>query len=276
MGYFLKLSNYSEIILIIYLRIVKIFGVLKLKPAVFLHIQKTAGTSIVSITKQLYGNKNFISHGDFCLDSSGVRLSDVEIFQPENYRRRLGNKLFISGHFGYDFAKEFMEDRYSFTFLRDPVERLLSYYYFCKTRIPNEFRMYELAQRLTLDEFLELGLTNPESRSHLWNHQVSQLATGWGSASNVVLTDEELLELAIQHLDEFSYVGFTETFEEDKATILKDIGITIPVGNHKFNTNLGRPLFDGLPTSSKKLLLELTELDRVLYETAWSRKNKCK
>jgi Sulfotransferase family len=270
----LKLSNYNVIIRNIYFRIVKLLGFLKLKPVVFLHLQKTAGTTIVEIARQLYGNENTLSHGDVYLDSSGVQLSDEELFQPNHIQCELGNKPFISGHFGYDFAKQFMEDRYSFTFLRDPVERILSYYYFCKTRNPNQFKMYELAQRLTLDEFLELGWIDPEIRSHLWNHQVSQLATGWGSASTVVLTDEALLELAIRHLDEFSYVGFTETFEEDKVSILKDIGITIPVGKHKFNTNHGRPLFDSLPPSSKKLLLELTELDRVLYETAWSRKSK--
>jgi Sulfotransferase family len=266
-----KQSNCTMRIRNIYFRMVKRLGLLKLKPVVFLHLQKTAGTSIINVARQFYGKNNIISHSDFFLDSNGRELVDDKFFQPEYMQNRFGNISFISGHFGYDFAKQFMADRYSFTFLRDPVERVLSFYFFCKTRNPNQFKTYELAQRLSLDEFLKLGFTDPIIKAHVWNYQASQLAVGWGTSDNLVLQDEELLDLAIQHLDNFSYVGFTETFEKDQEGILKDIGITIPVGNHKCNTNPGRPLFDGLPQSSKNLLLELTELDRVLYEKAWSK-----
>ena len=51
-----------------------------------------------------------ISHGDF----SG--------YKPED----LYNTYFISGHFGYYYARSLMATRYSFTILCDPVERVLS------------------------------------------------------------------------------------------------------------------------------------------------------
>ena len=35
-----------------------------------------------------------------------------------------------------------MDKRYSFIFLRNPIERVLSYYYFCKSRDPKEFEIY--------------------------------------------------------------------------------------------------------------------------------------
>lgn len=60
-----------------------------LRPAVFLHIQKTAGTSIVDYAKRYY--RKVISHGEAA--KYQVReLEDVE---------------FISGHFGYEFTKIF-------------------------------------------------------------------------------------------------------------------------------------------------------------------------
>jgi len=252
-----------------YFRLVKLLGTLNLKPVVFLHLQKTAGTSIVDIARQFYGNDQVISHGAYLLEANGL-LSDEKSFHKDHSPIKLMPIQFISGHFGYDFAKQFMESHYSFTFLRNPVERILSFYYFCKIRDPNQFKHYELAQRLSLDEFLELGYTDPDIKAHIWNYQVSQLATGWGSTKGLVLSDAELLALAIQHLDDFSYIGFTESYDEDQDKILKDIGITIPVGKHKSNANPGRPLFEGLPQSSKDLLMGLTELDRVLYEEAWS------
>jgi hypothetical protein len=256
----------------IFFRIVGLLGILKLEPVVFMHLQKTAGTSIVNIARHFYGNSKIISHSDVFLDSNHLDSVDNGLNQADSTKHKFAGIQFISGHFGYHFAKPFMEDRYSFTFLRNPVERILSFYYFCLTRNPNQFKTYELAQNLSLDEFLLLGFTDPGIKSHIWNYQVCQLADGFGTNSGLNLKDEELLGLAIQHLEEFSYIGFTETFEKDQDIILKAIGITIPVGKFVCNANPGRPLFDSLPQSSKKLLLELTELDRILYETAWSRR----
>lgn len=257
----------------IFFKCIRQLGLLKLKPVVFLHLQKTAGSTIVNVAKQFYGANNVISHGDVYQESNGLHIHDVKLFQPEHVLSKFAKIPFISGHFGYDFAQQFMGNRYSFTFFRDPVERILSFYYFCKIRNPDEFKIYELAQRLSLDEFLKLGFTDPVIKDHIWNYQASQLAVGWGTYNSLVLKDEELLELAIQHLDKFSYIGFTETFDKDRDNILKDIGIIIPIDKFKSNTNPGRPLFNDISESSKKMLLELTELDRILYEKAWSKQN---
>jgi hypothetical protein len=35
------------------------------RPALFLHIQKTAGTTMVTLAQQHYGRENVASHGDF-------------------------------------------------------------------------------------------------------------------------------------------------------------------------------------------------------------------
>lgn len=72
-------------------------------PALFLHIQKTAGTSLVNMARRYYGD-NVISHADYCT----VAPDEIKKFG------------FISGHFGYAFARPLMQGRYSFTFLRDP------------------------------------------------------------------------------------------------------------------------------------------------------------
>jgi hypothetical protein len=250
----------------------KTLGILRLKPVLFLHLQKTAGTTIVNLAKQYYGNENVISHNGFYQDNNGERIAGDKFYQPEYMQDKFGNIPFISGHFGYGFAKQFMANRYSFTFLRDPTERVLSLYFYCKIRDPGQYKHYELAQRLSLDEFLQLGFTDPEFKSRLWNHQVCQLAAGWGDPTFGTHKEDELLDLALQHLDEFSYVGFTETFDQNRDIILKEIGIFFPVSKLKSNDNPGRPRFDTLPQSSKDLLFKLTALDRQLYENAWARR----
>jgi len=245
-----------------------------LKATIFMHIQKTAGTSIVHSIRQNYGNQNVMSHGDHLDGWSEFPLVD-KFFDPEITQNQFSHVPFISGHFGYDFAKLFLKKRYSFTFLRYPIDRILSLYYFCRSRDPNQFRIYRLTQEYTFDEFLSMGLTEPEIKSCIWNNQTWQLAHGYGNSDKRNISSfapEEMLELAIRHLDEFSYIGFAETFEKDRDHILKALGITPPLEKIVSNANPERPTAKDLPPSTLKLLDELTHLDQVLYKEAWSQK----
>jgi hypothetical protein len=245
------------------------------QPAIFLHIQKTAGTTLATLVRSTYGGDNVISHGDYL---RGLTRDPLNGTFSINAQVLNDFKLvpFLSGHFGYDFTKRYMQDRYSFTFLRDPMERIMSFYYYCRKQNPAESDVYKLCQQMPLDEFLKIGLTDPCAKSFIWNHQVWQLASGFGNVENHGVTSfrpSELLDLAIQHIDEFSYVGFAETFEQDRDAILKALGIAIPLENTFYNANPERPVLSDLPDSTKKLLMDLTDLDRTLYEKAWSKKN---
>jgi len=247
---------------------------LKLKRALFLHIPKTAGSLIVDLVRPAYGPKKVVSHGDYLSGRVNMGLNEIVNVRgqsPENF----SSKLFVSGHFGFDFAKPLLHDRYSFTFLRDPVERILSYYYFCLTRDPQEYEIYRLTQTVTLDQFLMLGLEDALVNECIWNNQVWQLANGYGHSNgrNILsFSPEELLELAIRHLDEFSYIGFAESFEEDRDHILKALGITPPLEKIVSHANPERPTAKDLPPSTVNLLDELTHLDQELYKEAWSQK----
>ena len=256
----------------------------KPKPALFLHIQKTAGSSIVDLARLAYGSENVISHGDYLSLTPNVAFEAVDNISGVGARlpvaksgiSKYQNVPFVSGHFGFDYAKPLIANRYSFTFLRDPIERVLSCYYFFRTRDPKEYEVYALAQQLTLDEFLMLGIERPVVKSFIWNNQAQQIADGYASSNkrNILsFPPEEILELAIKHLDYFSYIGFAETFETDRDHILKALGIVPPKEKVVSNANPERPKANSLPDSTLKLLNELTHLDRALYQEAWRRKN---
>ena len=228
------------------------------KPAVFLHIQKTAGTSIIQTVSQYYGS-DLVSHGDYAGKT------------PEDLR----DIAFISGHFGYDFARPFLGSRVSFTFLREPCERILSLYYFCRTRDPDEFPIYGKASELDLEGFLKAGFTDLMVRKYIWNNQVWQLSHGYANPKRQQLADfseDELLELAIDHLDSFTHVGLTETFDADRAIIFAHLGLPLPAGPLVVNKTEQRPGVGDISTGELDLLRELTRLDRVLYEALRSRR----
>lgn len=223
-------------------------------PALFLHIQKTAGTSLIDVVRHHYGD-NLTSHGD-CWG-----------YMPEKFK----NVGFVSGHFGYDYAKHLMPGRFTFTFLRDPVERVLSMYYFCKNRNPEEFMIYRRANEHDLRGFLEAGLTDPWVKKNIWNNQVWQLAHGYAHLDDRTINafcEEELLSLAIEHLGEFTYVGFTETVDKDSLVILPALGLPQMSAIPKLNRAAVKPGVSDLSPRVRTLLEELTFLDRRFYDYA--------
>ena len=136
--------------------------------------------------------------------------------------------------------------------------------------------IYRLAQSLSLIEFLNLGLKDPEVKSFIWNNQTWQLANGLGESDwrqKICLPPNKLLSIATDHLQAFSYIGFVETFEQDRDFVLKSLNMPIPEKRVVANVNTMRPVFEGLPKAAKDLLFELTNLDRQLYNIAWSGRN---
>jgi Sulfotransferase family len=206
-----------------------------------------------------------LSHGEFVKFSPHLPIPREVV---EQYR-------FISGHFGYVNIAPYLADAYSFTFLRDPVRRILSFYRFCLSpEMQKNFAVARLAKELGRDAFLLSTL--PEVCEILDNQQTWQLARMYWKEDREALKDikgQELLALAIQHLDEFSYVGLTETFSSDFRNILDELGVDSsldipwefetrkPIGEHQ----LKKPVLDRLR--------ERMSLDYELYEYVRSRRS---
>ncbi len=223
-------------------------------PALFLHIQKTAGTTLVNHARQFYG-ASIASHGDYW-GKDPKQLRDI---------------AFVSGHMGYQYARQLMSGRFTFTFLRNPGERIISMYYFCKSRDPREFEIFRKAHEMSFTEFLKAALSDPCVRMHIWNNQVWQLAHGYTHLDDRTVYDfneTELLLLSKEHLAQFSYVGFTETFDTDSIAILKALRLPRPRPLPKQNISPERPKMETLPSDIRETLDELTHLDRRLYDYA--------
>ena len=235
-----------------------------LKKALFLHTQKTAGTSVTELAWANYGHGNVMSHDDF------LRFDDDAIDRTP----------FLSGHFGFGFARERMAQRYAFTFLREPVERLLSLYSFCRGQTTDAYPIYAAARSLPLDKFLVAwqqltGIEKIIYRETIWNHQAWQLCFGWmrdvynpDRVTAFHFSEAALLTNAQVNLLRFDHVGFTESFDMDLATIAKELGLTVGERSPRANATERRVRLDELPASTVGLLRSFTELDNELYAKA--------
>jgi hypothetical protein len=223
-------------------------------PAIFLHIQKTAGTTITEAVRRHYRN-DIVSHGDY-LSRDAASLKRT---------------AFISGHFGFEYSRQFMEGRYSFTFLRDPVERVLSLYYFSRTRDPGEYPIYRAAHEMDLAEYLRAGFDREDIKAYVWNQQAWQVACGWNDPQQRQISDftsEQILERAKAHLTKFNYIGFAESFATDSKAILADLNVPTFKSLVPANVTPQRPHRNDLTATTISLAEELTSLDAALYEHA--------
>lgn len=170
---------------------------------VFLHIPKTAGVAVREILSSKFC-KNEIVHVE-----DPIRFSaDSQLHED--------TKL-IHGHFDISFSKKLpdVESRI-FTFLRDPLERSISEYYFVKkgsydlSILPQEqVQVLNKIQDLTLEEYLlsqEAGI-----RGRVQNNQLFYLS---GDVFNADPSLEQRYETACRNLDNFKYVGIVEEMEK--------------------------------------------------------------
>ncbi len=105
---------------------------------VSVHIPKTAGTSFRSILKQVYGEQA-VKRLDIDLQFETIRLEE-QLFE----QRKLDKKLkVVHGHFSPALLQKYfrIDPQIPFvTWLRDPVERVVSNYFYLEKRLKEELQ----------------------------------------------------------------------------------------------------------------------------------------
>ncbi|MEH6582650.1 MAG: sulfotransferase family 2 domain-containing protein [Halioglobus sp.] len=230
----------------------------------FLHIAKTAGTSLVEHFRTLLPEDAIASHGDFLQYPRDKPLPAHEMEQ----------KKFVSGHFGYRHITPYLDGAFSITFLRDPVARALSFYKFCMhPGMQKSFAVARAAQSLGLDGYAQSLL--PEVAGMLDNQQTWQLASMYWEEDRRAMksvSDEDLLNLAKEHLLRFSYVGLTETFPKDFSVIMNRLGLAMPTTVPQHYVTAKPVAREDVSAATLKLLANRQQLDQQLIE--WVGQNR--
>lgn len=200
-----------------------------------------------------YGPENVCSHGDYMGKA------------PSQF-----HKLpFISGHFGFNYARELMTNRFSFTFLRNPIDRIVSLYCFCRARDPEEYPIYSIAAKYDFDGFLKAAQDNQLVRGYIWNSQTWCLASGPGLSEypEYGIIPEILFDQAVTNARMLSYIGFIETFENDVKFIINKLNISHDEFIRKDNITMNKISIESITSHSRQLLDDLTQWDSRLYNT---------
>lgn len=137
--------------------------------------------------------------------------------------------------------------------LREPVNRVISQYYFIRNNPQN--RSYDQVSELSIEEFI----TTTGRGS---NYQTRILA---GESGSDLINTPDLLERAKQHLDtHFITPGTTERFDESLLVFQRLLGWKSPYYVRKM-VNKNRPSKSQISSETRALIEEYNQLDLALY-----------
>lgn len=211
----------------------------------FIHIPKTGGNSVGAMLQSCFPREQI---APFIYEHLNPDLPD------ESYR-------FVQGHFGFTYAKQLKAQ--VLTVLRDPIDRVISTYYFLKSG-----NKHPIVPTLSFEEFLLSDV--PSIVAQIDNAQTWQLAHGSLVKQRkqlAALSDSEVLAQAERNLRSCFVVGVTERLDAFASNVSAKLGLSLPSQTRK-NKTKERPAVDDVPVRLREIIESRTCLDRRLYEIA--------
>jgi hypothetical protein len=221
---------------------------------IFLHIPKTAGTTLYRIMDRHYQKKSI-----YTIWQDGT----LDEFKQLNEARRSHIRL-LRGHFGLGLDELLRGPTAYFTFLREPIERVISYYHYVR-RSPGHYCYEQVtSRRMSLKEFVESRLDPMVDNAQ--TRLLSGLATGQEIPFGQCPPD--LLERARQNLhDRMTVIGLTEKFDQTLLLLKQTFGWNkLLYAPQNVSTDAGgRSAVEG---AARDVILAVNQLDVELYRYA--------
>jgi hypothetical protein len=216
---------------------------------IFLHLPKTAGTTLNRLIEWEYRLSEMYSVDPVLFQWSAAHMRKLPL-------PRLRKTRMFKGHMLFGLHQTLPQSSTYITVLRDPVERVLSAFYFMRSYKLHPLYWKLRREKWTIDEFVE-RLTRD-------NVQCKIIA---GADYHAPCT-EAISEKASQHLSQyFSVVGLSERFEESLALMKLRFGWQLK-SYSSFNVTRTRPKKGDLSSTTLDLIRERNRFDIALYQHA--------
>jgi len=223
------------------------------QPVVFLHIPKTAGTTLTHILQRSHPARLV------CKSTGMPEQLDALMEMPAEARAALS---LVTGHFPYGIHRHFARPVTYVTFLRRPVDRVISAYYYALSMPDHYLHRTLVKSRASLEKFLHL--TN-EGQNCQTRQLCSRAIKLFREGEPVVAAD---LETAKRNLSKrFAVVGLAECFDESLLLIKRALGLGFVYYN-VLNRTPNKPNLRDIPTRAIRAIEKCNELDFELHEYA--------
>ena len=218
-----------------------------------MHNAKTAGRTLLDYLRQVYPEKDRYM-------ARGLKgLVQFSALAPE----RASRLRLVTGHFPFGFHEPLFTDFVYFTLLREPVDRVVSFYYYRK-RSPQESDYRWINDRkIDLKRYITSGRSKETD-----NGQVRKIS-GVGMQPAFGACTHEMLDQAKSNIERhFAVVGLQEQFEETLSLLRQTFEWPEETYNSR-NITPGRPAIGELDASTVGAIEMYNQFDMALYE--WAR-----
>ncbi len=221
---------------------------------IFLHVPKAGGTTLQTIIERHFRPRETFFAGTLVQDAvRRLRRTDREI--------RAGIRL-AAGHIPYGLHDDLPGRHSYFTVLREPVDRVVSFFYFVRQNGDHYLHDFSSTAGMGLAQFMDSGAS-----VMLDNAQTRLISGVWDQVPYGELSPDAL-ELAKRRLrDRFDVVGLSERFDETLLMLGRRYG-----WKHLYyrsqNVTAKRPKVAALDADDRRAVAEHNRLDEQLYQYA--------
>ena len=224
---------------------------------IFLHIPKTAGSTFHAILNKKFRDSQV--HNVFGARYTAPAIAEF-IEQPLSEKSHI---KMLKGHMPFGLHKYLPGSSSYISFLRDPVDRVISLYYYIIKNQHNPLHEAVAVNKMPLEEFVSSGIAVGTNNGHC------RFINGDIDDYEFNQCDESLYENAVRHIDEhFLWLGITERFDESALVLTDLLGWKKPPYYFRGNTSKVRKKTSQIDASTLQLIEQYNPLDRRLYDYA--------
>ena len=222
---------------------------------IFLHMPKAGGTTLRQL---FYDQYNHLKPGQvYTINRTKETYKFINLSEREKKKIEI-----LIGHMPFGLHEELSSGFKYVTFLRNPLERVLSAYSY------NREKHYSDVYDLINDEKLSLKSYLDKNIEPWLNNAMTKHLYGCTQEEFMQECTEEMFQKAIENLNEhFSFVGITEMFDES-LVLLKDILAWDTPRYEKLNQTGKKTCLSDLSEETINRINELNKYDIRLYQIA--------
>lgn len=220
-----------------------------MKTVIYLHNMKTAGQTLIDVMyRQYVRSKIYKVEGRRFVES-------VQEFESLPDACKMRYKAII-GHMYFGVHKSISQPCTYITFLRNPIDRTLSLYYYLRRKPKHWLHVH--AANSSIEKFMNDGV------SILADNAMTRFLSGEEGVAYGECTHEMLDRAKCNIVDYVQVVGITERFDESLMLMKEELGWNTPFYVRK-NVTSGRPGVEDLKYCDIEAVKVHNELDMELY-----------